>query len=183
MPGPWVVRRDTGGDGNGFRPSAAQEAARQKLAKIERDCLKLIDCVGEMQKNGAKQTLRGIAEVTGLSKDEVNRYLNPEVRELYTLPRLLHVRGANRRLYNYLIVSGPPKVEEGQWQGILANTSKFAIFAAVAAKYGWLVKHTGHGGEIVSMEYRGIGNVSTERLGKAFSYQEPVIEIDQFSSG
>lgn len=150
---------------------------RLRLEKIERDCLKLIDCIGEMKRNAEKQSLRSIADRTGLSKDEVNRYLNPEVRELYRYPRLLSVRSNNRRLYNYLIVSGPPKVEEGQWQGILANTSKFPIFAAVAAKFGYAVRFLGDSGVIVDLEYRGIEHIGVERIGKAFSQQEPVLDL------
>ncbi|MHB8606232.1 MAG: hypothetical protein ACYDCK_13360 [Thermoplasmatota archaeon] len=152
------------------------------LEKLERDCIKLIDAVSEMRREGEPQTLRAIAEKSGLSKDEVNRYLNPRVNELYNLDRLLHVRGRNRPLYNYLIISGPPQVENGLWAGILTNTSKFPLFQAVAQRFGWEVKFLGARGTIVDLEYRGIQNVAPDRMGKSFRTQEPILFLDEFAA-
>lgn len=176
MPPPLV-----GGNGHGPAPSGARLASKALLReKVERDCLKLIQAVQELKREGGEQSLRVIAARTGMSKDEVNRYLSPTVRELYDFERLMHVRRRNRPLYNWLIVSGPPKVLDGRWAGILANTSKHGLFQAVALKYGYVVKHLGHRGEIVDLEYYGIENVSKERLGKVFTSHEAVLFIDEY---
>ena len=151
--------------------------ANPALEKLERDVLRLLDALSEMNKAGEKQTLRAIAEKSGLSKDEVNRYLNPQVNEVYNYDRLLGVRGRNRPLYNHLIVSGPPHVVEQRWAGISANTSKFVLFKAVAQRFGWEVKFLGASGQIVDLEYRGIEATAQDRMGKAFSTQEPVIHL------
>lgn len=154
-----------------------QTAKSPALEKLERDVLRLLDALSEMNREGAKQTLRAIAERSGLSKDEVNRYLNPTVNELYAYERLVHMRGRNRPLYNHLIVSGPPAVEEGQWAGIHANTSKFVLFKAVAQRYGYEVRFMGATGMLVDLEYRGIETMSIDRLGKAFATQEPTLHL------
>ena len=147
------------------------------LEKLERDVLRLIDALNEMTQAGEKQTLRAIAEKSGLSKDEVNRYLNPQVNEVYNYDRLLGVRGRNRPLYNHLIASGPPHVVERHWAGINANTSKFVLFKAVAQRFGYEVRFLGAAGHIVDLEYRGIEAIAPERMGKAFSTQEPVMHL------
>jgi len=152
-------------------------AARQALEKLERDVLRLIDAIKEMDRDDEKQTLRAIAEKAGMSKDEVNRYLNPRVNELYNLDRLKGVRGRNRPLYNHLIASGPPRVEEEKWAGIDANTSKFNLFKAVAERFGYEVRYIGARGQILDLEYRGIETIAPERMGKAFSTQEPVLHL------
>src|ERR671922_3008974 len=126
------------------------------LEKLERDVLRLIETINDMSKAGEKQTLRAIAEKSGMSKDEVNRYLNPQVNEVYNYERLVGVRGRNRPLYNHLIVSGPPHVVEAKWAGISANTSKYVLFRAVAHRYGYEVRFLGAAGHIVDVEYRGI---------------------------
>lgn len=169
-------------NGNGQAPAGAEPTVRVSpaLEKLERDVIKLIDAISEIGKSGESQTLRLIADKSGLSKDEVNRYLNPQVNELYNYERLLHVRGRNRPLYNHLIVSGPPKVEEGKWVGINANTSKFVLFRAVAQRYGYEVKFLGSRGQIVDLEYRGIQQVTLDRLGKAFTSQEPILQLDEY---
>lgn len=161
--------------------------AQALIRKIEQDCLRLIQCLNEMKMAAAgghnghgTQSLRKIADLTGLSKDEVNRYLSPTVREIYNYDRLVHVRGRNRPLYNYLIVSGPPKVDEGQWAGIQCNTSKFPVFQAVAMKYGYEVKYVGRPGQLVDLTFRGIQEISLERIGKYFTTQEPVLEVDRY---
>lgn len=147
------------------------------IEKLERDVLRLLESLKEMDAAGEKQTLRAIAERSGLSKDEVNRYLNPRVSETYNLERLTGVRGRNRPLYNHLIVSGPPVVEETKWVGIAANTSKYVLFRAVAQRYGYEVRYLGAAGRILDFEYRGIENTMTDRLGKMFSAQEPVLHL------
>lgn len=159
---------------------ATKRLERRVLERIERDCLKLIDCLQEFRRERGEQSLRRIAERTGMSKDEVNRYLTPQVSEMYNFERLMHVRTNNRPLYNWLIVSGPPTLEAGQWAGIMANTSKFGIFRAVAMKYGYEVRHIGERGQIVDLVYRGIHTVSTERAGKVFSSQEPILQFERF---
>jgi hypothetical protein len=168
--------------GNGHGPGQPRQAPRDGKVpvkeKVERDCLKLIQAVQELKAEQAEQSLRVIAERTGMSKDEVNRYLSPVVRELYDYERLLHVRRRNRPLYNWLIVSGPPRVLEGKWAGILANTSKYGLFQAVCLKYGFVARHMGQRGAIIDLEYRGIENVSQERLGKVFASQEAAMGID-----
>ncbi|HWG90286.1 MAG TPA: hypothetical protein VNZ52_05485 [Candidatus Thermoplasmatota archaeon] len=165
-------------NGNGAASVAAPNPAAEK---IERDCIKLIDAISELKRLDEKQTLRGIAELSGLSKDEVNRYLNPQVNELYNLDRLLVVRGRNRPLYNWLIVSGPPrKGDDGKWAGIMANTSKHTVFKAVAQRFGYEVKFIGDRGLIVDLEYRGIQNVALARMGKTWASQEPVVSLDEF---
>lgn len=173
-----------GGNGHGQGPRAPLSAARRDTTpvkeKVERDCLKLIQAVQELKTEGGEQSLRIIAAKTGMSKDEVNRYLSPTVRELYDYERLMHVRRRNRALYNWLIISGPPKVEGDRWAGILANTSKHGLFQAVALKYGFVVRHLGKRGHIVDIEYHGIENVSTERIGKVFSSQEAILAMDDF---
>lgn len=151
--------------------------ANPALEKLERDVLRLIETLTEMGRSGEKQTLRAIAERSGLSKDEVNRYLNPRVNEVYNLERLLGVRGRNRPLYNHLIVSGPPQVVEAKWAGINANTSKFVLFKAVANRFGYEVRFLGASGQIVDLEYRGIEAMQPERMGKAFATQEPVLHL------
>ena len=147
------------------------------LEKLERDVLRLIETINEMAKAGEKQTLRAIAEKSGMSKDEVNRYLNPQVNEVYNYERLVATRGRNRPLYNHLIVSGPPALEEARWVGINANTSKFVLFRAVANRFGYEVKFLGAPGEIVDLEYRGIEALTPERMGKAFATQEPILHL------
>jgi hypothetical protein len=159
------------------RTESPRVQARQK---IEQDCLKLIQAVQDLKKQGGEQSLRIIAAQTGMSKDEVNRYLSPTVRELYDYDRLMHVRRRNRPLYNWLIVSGPPRVDEGKWAGIMANTSKYGLFQAVALKYGYVVKHLGQRGQIIDVEYHGIENVSPERAGKVWRQQEAVLGMDEF---
>jgi hypothetical protein len=187
--GPWAPGGDAGGNGNGHPPppsagSGVAANVKGKAAgmttkeKVEQDCLKLIQAVQELKQAGEEQSLRSIAARAGMSKDEVNRYLNPIVRELYDYERLLHVRKRNRPLYNWLIVSGPPKVDEGKWAGIMANTSKYGLFQAVAMKYGWVAKHLGQRGAIIDLEYHGIEGLTEERVGKAFRRQEAVMGID-----
>jgi len=161
----------------GPEDSATQRPTNPALEKLERDVLRLIETINDMHKAGEKQTLRSIAEKSGLSKDEVNRYLNPQVNEVYNYDRLLGVRGRNRPLYNHLIVSGPPQVVEAKWAGINANTSKFVLFRAVANRYGYEVKFLGAPGEIVDLEYRGIEAITPERMGKAFATQEPILHL------
>lgn len=156
---------------------AATAPAAGPVEKIERDVLRLIDALNEMGKAGEKQTLRAIAEKSGMSKDEVNRYLNPRVNELYNYERLVGVRGRNRPLYNHLIVSGPPVVEQQAWVGINSNTSKYVLFKAVAQRYGYEVRYLGATGQIVDLEYRGIEATTVERMGKAFASQEPVVHL------
>ncbi|MEA3200186.1 MAG: hypothetical protein QOE90_1614 [Thermoplasmata archaeon] len=158
-------------------PEGQQPRANPALEKLERDVLRLLDALNEMAQSGEKQTLRAIAEKSGLSKDEVNRYLNPQVNEVYNLDRLVGVRGRNRPLYNHLIASGPPHVIEAKWQGINANTSKFVLFKAVAQRFGYEVRFLGANGQIVDLEYRGIENIAAERMGKAFATQEPVMHL------
>lgn len=147
--------------------------------KVTRDSLKLIDAIRGMENRGEAQSLRRIADEAGLSKDEVNRYLNPEVRELYTLERLLFVRENNRSLYNYLIVSGPPRQEDGEWVGIEANTSKYEIFEAVCERYGYELDYVGDRGQIVDLEYQGIEEMALDRMGKSFDTQGPVLELEE----
>jgi hypothetical protein len=147
--------------------------------KVTRDSLKLIDAIRGIENRGEDQSLRSIAEETGLSKDEVNRYLNPEVRELYTLERLLFVRESNRSLYNYLIVSGPPRQEDGEWVGIEANTSKYEVFEAVCERYGYDLTYVGERGKIVDLEYQGIEEMALDRMGKSFDTQGPVLELEE----
>lgn len=158
-------------------PEGSAPRANPAIEKLERDVLRLLETLQEMEKAGEKQTLRAIAERSGLSKDEVNRYLNPRVNEVYNLERLVGVRGRNRPLYNHLIVSGPPHVVEAKWAGINANTSKYVLFRAVAQRYGFEVRFLGAAGQIVDVEYRGIEATATERLGKAYSTQEPVLGL------
>lgn len=155
----------------------AKPPANPAIEKLERDVLRLIDALNEMGKAGEKQTLRAIAERSGLSKDEVNRYLNPQVNEVYNYDRLLGVRGRNRPLYNHLIVSGPPVVQEERWAGINANTSKYVLFKAVAQRYGYEVRYLGASGQIIDLEYRGIEATTLDRLGKVYSTQEPVLHL------
>lgn len=187
--GPWAPGRTPGnGHGNGHgRPSPGRVQAGAKgrvlpvKEKVEQDVLKLIQAVQELKQAGEEQSLRSIAARAGMSKDEVNRYLTPTVRELYDYERLMHVRRRNRPLYNWLIVSGPPKrSDDGHWAGILCNTSKHGLFQAVCLKYGWVARHMGKPGTIVDLEYHGIENVSTERLGKVFRSQEAIMHIDDF---
>lgn len=156
---------------------ASAPKANPAIEKLERDVLRLIETLNEMTKAGEKQTLRAVAEKSGLSKDEVNRYLNPQVNEVYNYERLVGVRGRNRPLYNHLIVSGPPVVVEQQWSGINTNTSKFVLFKAVAQRFGYEVRFMGAGGQIVDLEYRGIEATMPERMGKAFSSQEPTLSL------
>jgi hypothetical protein len=182
---PWAPGRaargpNGNGRGNGHAQGPRSDAKVPVKEKVERDCLKLIQAVNELKQEGTEQSLRVIAARTGMSKDEVNRYLSPVVRELYDYERLMHVRRRNRPLYHWLIVSGPPKVEEGRWAGIMANTSKHGLFQAVCLKYGYVAKHLGQRGTIVEIEYRGIENVSQERLGKVFSSQEAIMAMDDF---
>jgi hypothetical protein len=158
----------------------AQEELSSAVEKYEMDCLKLIEAVERLDARGEKHTLRKIADLTGLSKDEVNRYLTEQVNELYNLKRLKHVRSRNRPLYDHLITSGPPRVEDGEWVGIEANTSKFRIFEAVAMKYGYDVDSGRAQGRIVELEYQGIEELSYERQGLMFSFQEPVLYLDQY---
>lgn len=158
-------------------PETISRPTNPALEKLERDVLRLIESINEMAKAGEKQTLRAIAEKSGLSKDEVNRYLNPQVNEVYNYDRLLGVRGRNRPLYNHLIVSGPPQVVEARWAGINANTSKFVLFRAVANRFGYEVKFLGAPGEIVDIEFRGIEAITPERMGKAFATQEPILHL------
>lgn len=164
--------------------AAAVPAPRNspQLEKLERDCIRLIDALSELRRDGGKQTLRGIAEKAGMSKDEVNRYLNPRVNELYNLERLLRVRSVNRPLYNHLIVSGPPRVENGNWTGIETNTSKFVLFRAVAQRFGYDVKYVGADGVIVDLVYRGIENLAMDRMGKVFATQEPILYLDSLGT-
>src|SRR5206468_1770894 len=82
-------------------PHTAAPKTNPALEKLERDVLRLLETISEMGKAGEKQTLRAIAEKSGLSKDEVNRYLNPQVNEVYNYDRLMGVRGRNRPLYNH----------------------------------------------------------------------------------
>ena len=168
------------------QPPAPESAASQEhprgvvnpaIEKLERDVLRLLETISEMGKAGEKQTLRAIAEKSGLSKDEVNRYLNPQVNEVYNYERLVGVRGRNRPLYNHLIVSGPPHVVEAKWAGISANTSKYVLFRAVAQRFGYEVRYLGAAGQIVDVEYRGIEATAAERMGKAFANQEPVLHL------
>jgi hypothetical protein len=156
---------------------APQRPVNPALEKLERDVLRLIETINEMAKAGEKQTLRAIAERSGMSKDEVNRYLNPQVNEVYNYERLVATRGRNRPLYNHLIVSGPPAIVEAKWAGINANTSKFVLFKAVANRFGYEVKFLGAPGEIVDLEYRGIEALTPERMGKAFATQEPILHL------
>lgn len=169
---------------NGHLEDALHGEPQQELSnaveKYELDCLKLIDAVEELDAEGEKHTLRKIAGLSGLSKDEVNRYLTDRVNELYKLDRLKHVRSRNRPLYNHLITSGPPRTEEGEWSGIEANTSKFEIFEAVAMKYGYSVEAAQARGRIVELEYHGIEDLSYERQGLMFSFQEPVLYLDRY---
>lgn len=177
-------------------PPAEENAPRANPAieKLERDVLRLIETINDMGKAGEKQTLRAIAEKSGLSKDEVNRYLNPQVNEVYNFDRLVGVRGRNRPLYNHLIASGPPHVvvetsearsdQDGpqpvaktKWAGINANTSKFVLFKAVAQRFGYEVRFLGAAGQIVDLEYRGIEATAADRMGKAFATQEPVMHL------
>lgn len=158
-------------------PAENAPRANPALEKLERDVLRLIETLVEMTQAGEKQTLRAIAEKSGLSKDEVNRYLNPRVNEVYNLERLLGVRGRNRPLYNHLIVSGPPQVIEARWAGINTNTSKFVLFKAVANRFGYEVRFMGTSGQIVDLEYRGIEAMQPDRMGKAFATQEPVMHL------
>lgn len=151
--------------------------ANPQIEKLERDVLRLIETINDMGKSGEKQTLRAIADRSGLSKDEVNRYLNPQVNEVYNYERLLGVRGRNRPLYNHLIVSGPPHVVDQTWAGINANTSKFVLFKAVAQRFGYEVRFLGASGQIVDLEYRGIEATSADRMGKVFATQEPVMHL------
>lgn len=149
-----------------------------QIEKLERDCIRLIDALSELRREQGKQTLRAIAEKAGMSKDEVNRYLNPRVNELYNLERLVRVRSANRPLYNHLIVSGPPRVEDGHWMGIETNTSKFVLFRAVAQRFGYDVKYVGNDGVIVDLVYQGIERMALDRMGKVFATQEPILHLD-----
>ena len=150
------------------------------VEKVERDCLRLIDALNEIRRDDGKQSLRAIADRSGLSKDEVNRYLNPKVRELYNLDRLLTVRGRNRGLYNWLIVSGPPRVQDGSWAGIDANTSKFPLFVAVAQRHGYEVRFIGERGILVDLEFRGIEQMALSRMGQGFASQAPVLGLDAY---
>ncbi len=173
-----------GPNGNGRPAPASANGARvtptsPALQKLEGDALKLIQTLKGLHEAGEQQSLRAIAELTGLSKDEVNRYLNPNVNEVYNLERLVHVRNRNRPLYNHLIVSGPPTQDTtGHWAGIVANTSKFPLFRAVALRYGWDVRFIGDRGLIVDVEYRGIEEMAVDRMGKVFASQEPILYLD-----
>ncbi len=169
-----TLRSDSSGNG------ALAEGPAPAVKKLTRDALRLIDAIREMANQGESQSLRKIAARTGLSKDEVNRYLNPEVRELYGLDRLVYVRNRNRPLYNYLIVSGPPEQEEDEWVGIKANTSKFDLFDAVCRRYGYDLSYVGERGQIVDLAYQGIEKMAADRMGKQFSSDEPVLHIDHF---
>lgn len=170
---------------NGSRLKEALDGETQQelsntVEKYELDCLKLIDAVEQLDDEGEKHTLRKIAGKTGISKDEVRRYLSDEVNELYNLERLEHVRSRNRPLYDHLITSGPPRTEDGEWMGIEANTSKWKIFRAVAMKYGYSAEPAEARGRIVELEYHGIEELSYERQGLAFSFQEPVLYLDEY---
>lgn len=175
-------------------PAPEAPKANPAIEKLERDVLRLLETLKDMEASGEKQSLRAIAERSGLSKDEVNRYLNPKVNEVYNYERLLGVRGRNRPLYNHLIVSGPPhvivdaseasgendasgRVGKQKWAGINANTSKYVLFRAVAQRYGYEVRYLGAAGRLVDFEYRGIEATATERLGKMYSTQEPVVHL------
>ena len=163
------------------RPTAGTAPRRNPaVEKLERDCLRLLDALMELRREEGKQTLRSIAERAGMSKDEVNRYLNPRVRELYNLERLVTMRGHNRPLYNWLIVSGPPRVQDGSWVGIDANTSKWPLFQAVAQRHGYEVRFIGERGIIVDLEYRGIEAMALARMGRGFASQEPVLALEEF---
>jgi len=157
-----------------------QSELSSAVEKYELDCLKLIDAVETLQERGEKQTLRAVAALAGVSKDEVNRYLSPQVNELYGFDRLVHVRGRNRGLYNHLITSGPPRVVEETWVGIDANTSKFEIFQAVCTKYGYEATAVRERGRLVDVQYVGIEALSYARQGIAFSFQEPVLYLDHY---
>lgn len=161
----------------GAEAEKPQRAVNPAVEKLERDVLRLLETIVEMGKAGEKQTLRAIAEKVGMSKDDVNRYLNPQVNEVYNYERLVGVRGRNRPLYNHLIVSGPPVVQEQKWAGINTNTSKFVLFKAVANRFGYEVKFLGAAGQIVDVEYRGIEAMTSDRMGKAFSTQEPILHL------
>lgn len=158
-------------------PEGQAPRVNPALEKLERDVLRLLDALKEMEQAGEKQTLRAIAERSGLSKDEVNRYLNPQVNEVYNYDRLVGVRGRNRPLYNHLLASGPPVVVEAKWAGINANTSKFVLFKAVAQRFGYEVRFLGASGQIVDLEYRGIEATASDRMGKAFATQEPIMNL------
>lgn len=158
----------------------SQQELSSAVEKYELDCLKLIDAVETLDAQGESHSLRKIAEIAGVSKDEVNRYLTTRVNELYNLERLKHVRSRNRALYNHLITSGPPRVEDDEWAGIEANTSKFEIFQAVALKYGYTAEAARERGRIVDIDYVGIEELSYTRQGIAFSFQEPVLYLDRY---
>ena len=178
---PGVMRSMTDGQGpDGTVSAGDQDALSTVVEKYELDCLKLIDAVEQLDEQGERHTLRAIAALAGVSKDEVNRYLTLQVNELYNYERLKHVRGRNRPLYNHLITSGPPRVENDEWAGIDANTSKFPIFQAVAHKYGYLAKPAVERGRIIEIEYVGIEALSYDRQGIAFSFQEPVLYLDRY---
>lgn len=157
-----------------------QSELSSTVEKYELDCLKLIEAVERLDAQGEKHTLRKIASIAGISKDEVNRYLTQQVNELYNLKRLKHVRSRNRPLYEHLITSGPPRVVDDEWAGIEANTSKFRIFEAVAMKYGYSVEPAHAKGRVVELEYHGIEELSYERQGLVFSFQEPVLYLDHY---
>lgn len=165
---------------NGALQQQRQDELSSAVEKYELDCLKLLDAVETLDEQGQRHSLRAIAKLAGVSKDEVNRYLTTEVNELYKLDRLKHVRSRNRPLYNHLITSGPPRTEEGDWVGIEANTSKFEIFKAVATKYGYVVEPSNEKGRILDVEYVGIEELSYDRQGIVFSFQEPVLYLDKF---
>lgn len=165
---------------NGAPAEDGQGVLSSQVEKYELDCLKLLDAVETLDARGEHHSLRSIAEIAGVSKDEVNRYLTSQVNELYSYDRLIHVRGRNRRLYNHLIVSGPPRTNDGKWVGIDANTSKFDIFRAVCTKYGYVVKPAQGNGRIIDLEYVGIEALSYDRQGIAFSFQEPVLYLDKY---
>ncbi len=168
------------GHAPGALPTPGEDDLSSAVEKYELDCLKLIDAVQTLDEQGKRHSLRAIADVAGISKDEVNRYLTEQVNELYRLDRLKHVRARNRPLYNHLITSGPPRVEEGDWAGIEANTSKFKIFQAVSAKYGYSVDPAPEKHRIVDIEYVGIEELSYDRQGIVFSFQEPVLYLDTY---
>lgn len=161
-------------------PASGDVELSSAVEKYELDCLKLLDAVETLDAQGKKHSLRSLAAVAGVSKDEVNRYLTVQVNELYKYDRLKHVRGRNRGLYNHLITSGPPRVENDAWVGIEANTSKFDIFRAVAQKYGYSVKPSREPGRIIDVEYQGIEALSYDRQGIVFSFQEPVLYLDAY---
>ena len=163
-----------------FPTAGAAPRRNPAVEKLERDCLRLLDALMELRREQGKQTLRAIADRAGMSKDEVNRYLNPRVRELYNLDRLVTMRGRNRPLYNWLIVSGPPRVQDGSWVGIDANTSKWPLFQAVAQRHGYEVRFIGERGIIVDLEYRGIEAMALTRMGRGFASQEPVLALEEF---